>query len=214
MIEDTRRRLLAHFAALLEYPAPGLVEAARACEELLAEQVPAAFDLLQKFRALVETTPSPRLEEIYSGSFDLDPTWYPYVGYHLLGESYKRSIFLVKLKESYATEGFTFGTELPDHLSVVLRFLATTRDDALASELTREALLPTLERMTGKKKSAGYDEESQDSQPDRWKAHPYGWVLEALRLALRELTNSDPKREVPGQIPAADQPSRVGGEGG
>lgn len=203
------RRLFYSFADILGYPKPQLIEAARECERLAPRDNPKAIALLHKFRLLVEKTPLGRLEEMYSGTFDLDPTCHPYVGYHLFGESYKRSIFMVQLKERYRTHGFAVDdNELPDHLTVLLRFLATSGETTLAAEIIAEAMIPALERMTGKAKSAGYEEEAVPSlneveappclafaeaprQPSegtgkRPKNQPYRGVLEALRLVLLE----------------------------
>lgn len=196
------RRLLQRFADLLEYPRPGLVEVARECEGLAPLVAPSpvsgeggagdAAALLQAFRTYSETAPLGRLEELYSSTFDLGATCHPYVGYHLLGESYKRSVFLLELKACYRAQGFEVPeNELPDHLAVMLRFLAANDDSTLAAELVHEALLPAIDRMTGRVKSEGYDEERasmplESPKPD----HPYRQVLEALQLVLQEIPTS------------------------
>ena len=43
-----------------------------------------------------------KLQEVYSGFFDLNSICHPYIGYQLFGENYKRSIFLVELKKAIA----------------------------------------------------------------------------------------------------------------
>lgn len=198
-LATTQRRLFQRFADLLEYPRSGLVEAARECEALVSQvaRSPAsqgergedAAALLRAFRTFSEATPLGRLEELYSSIFDLDPACHPYVGYHLLGESYRRSVFLLELKARYRAQRFDVPeNELPDHLAVMLRFLAATEDPTLAEEMISEALLPALDRMTGRIKSEGYDEDGalrlkEGQRPD----HPYRKVLEALRLVLQGL---------------------------
>lgn len=172
---------LALFADLLDYPGPTLAEHARVCQALVAPEHPEAAALLRSFRAFVEERSLGELEEIYTGAFDLDTlsdldaTCYPYVGHHLFGESYKRSAFLVGLRERYRAHGFTVEVEMPDHLAVVLRFLASSPDEDLAAELVGEALVPALDRML-----AGEGEEERGGRA------AYLKVLRALRLVLEK----------------------------
>ncbi|HLI58092.1 MAG TPA: molecular chaperone TorD family protein [Solirubrobacteraceae bacterium] len=165
----TRARALALLADLLDYPRPGLAAAARACRDLVARESPDAAASLASFADVVAATPPGRLEELYSGVFDLDASCYPYVGHHLLGESYRRSRFMVGLAERYRAHGFEAAGELPDHLVVVLRFLAAHPGSELAEELVAEALLPALAKMTREGGAHG---------------HPYARVLEAVRAVL------------------------------
>ncbi len=187
--ETTRRRALQLLADALEYPRPGLLETVRECAALLAADNPGAAACLREFCAFVEETPRGRLEELYTGTFDLNAACYPYVGYHLFGESYKRSIFMVELNERYRAHVFPVTGELPDHLTVLLRFLAVCDDAALSEELICEALLPALERMEANGGAAGGAEE---------RARPgYGLVLQALRLALQPSPPDTLPREAP-----------------
>ncbi len=145
------RRVLRLFADILDYPTAGLAEKAQQCEELVSSAVPGAAPLIRAFRSFAEETPPGRLEEVYTGIFDLNPMWYPYVGYHLFGESYKRSTFLLALRERYRAQGFELGRpELADRLSVVLRFVAESGDEDERRELLVEGVIPALKRMTGK----------------------------------------------------------------
>ncbi|MCC7463899.1 MAG: molecular chaperone TorD family protein [Gammaproteobacteria bacterium] len=152
-------QMLGLFADILDYPAPGLVQKATACETLAGTAIPEATSLLHGFRSFVETTPLGRLEEIYSGFFDLNPLCHPYVGYQLFGENYKRSSFLLALKQRYRAAAFQPGStsEMPDRLAIVLRFIAHRRIDADTDDLVREGLIPALERMTTKPESSDSD---------------------------------------------------------
>jgi nitrate reductase delta subunit len=181
-------RLFRCFADLLDYPGTGLLETARACEAASAECAPEAAALVAEFRDLVQAMPLGRVQEIYSATFDLDATYHPYVGYHLFGETYKRSLFMLELRERLQACGFVVTAELPDHLGVLLRFLAHHPESALAGELVHEALLPALDRMMGKARSAGYEEEDSPAPPDSGRQRsPYRRVLEALRLVLQRV---------------------------
>ena len=182
---------LHHFADILTYPSPSLPEVVRSCQSAVAGTNPDAGKLLRKFASFVERTPLPLLEEEYTKVFDLDPKCFPSVGYHLFGESYKRSVFLLGLKEHYRARGFSVDGELPDHLSVLLRYLAVTDDATFAHELIEDAILPALERMTGRSQSAGYDEQPEvNSAPMAPERAHYVSVLEALRMVLKDVAAS------------------------
>lgn len=187
--ETEMRSLYRSFARLLEYPTGGALPAAITAQGLLADEDPQAAALVQEFYDYAASLPPGRLEEVYTGTFDLDAACHPYVGYHLFGETYKRSLFLVELKARYAAAGFTFPeNELPDHLAVVLHFLAITRDATQAQEIARDAVLPALERMTGRAKSEGFDQDENTAAPqaeeESEKRTQFHGVLEALRAVL------------------------------
>ncbi|MBI2910306.1 MAG: molecular chaperone TorD family protein [Chloroflexi bacterium] len=189
-------RLLLRFAEVLEYPGPDVIGAARECQALAPDSAEGAraAAMLRDFLHYALETPPGRMEEIYTGTFDLAASCYPYVGYHLLGESYKRSVFMLRLKEIYEAHDFDVPGELPDHLSVMLRFLASCKDGDLVAELVCDALLPALERMVAEDQQ---EEDGSSDQPARGgEAGVYRQVLSALRLVLRE--NLDCERGVPG----------------
>lgn len=159
------------FADMLQYPWTKPTAAVAACEASVAPISEAAVALLRAFGTFVERTPVERLQEIYSSVFELDPSCPPYVGYHVFGETYQRSAFLVGLAGRCRDVGLEPQGELADHLTVVLRFLARTPDEVERTELITEALLPALARMVGKaRKQKG----------------PYGDVLAALELVLQQ----------------------------
>lgn len=191
--ETAQPRLFHLFAELLDYPQPGLLEALQECEILSASQVPASAVLLQEFCRFAEETPLGRQQEIYTGTFDLDATYHPYIGYHLFGETYKRSAFLVGLKERYQECAFAFPeNQLPDHLPVVLRFLAVCPDGDMAGELIGEALLPALAKILKRdgEKAEGAGEDGEEPTPESPEEErqipPYTKVLEALSLVLQQ----------------------------
>lgn len=93
----------------------------------------------------------------------------PYVGFHLFGEGYKRRVFLARLNGLYSSRGFSAGRELPDHVAVVLRFLAAAEGDEETRVLREDGLVPALTKMIGAFGDSG---------------NPYGDVLRALRFVL------------------------------
>lgn len=147
-------QILGLFADILDYPTPGLADKAAECGALVGRSPPAA-EMLESFRAFAEATPLGKLEEIYSGFFDLNPVCHPYIGYQLFGENYKRSSFLLGLKQHYYVEAFEAAAdEIPDRLSIVLRYIACSKGTQGSDDLVREGLLPALGRMTTRPESA------------------------------------------------------------
>nr|NIV30865.1 nitrate reductase molybdenum cofactor assembly chaperone [Anaerolineae bacterium] len=141
---------------------------------------------LTLFREAVDGLSSPRLQEIYTGTFDLDARCHPYIGYQLLGESYKRSQFMLGLKECYREHGVQPpSNELPDHLAVMLRFLAAVPNREISREMVVEALMPALEGMLREAQQEEPPEEAKDAGKSLAKPSPYEMVLRALLGWLR-----------------------------
>ncbi|MFO0753871.1 MAG: nitrate reductase molybdenum cofactor assembly chaperone [Thermodesulfovibrionales bacterium] len=159
------------FAGALEYPAPSLAQRIERGVPSLALCHPEAAELLGAFGAYLEQAPEGEAEERYTAAFDLHPSCPPYVGYHLFGDAHPRGIFMARLRECYRSCGLPEGGELPDHLSTMLRFLARRRGDALAAELAEECIIPAVEKMA----------QTVEGSPN-----PYGKVVQALRLLLRQ----------------------------
>lgn len=172
--------LYALFADLLEYPTPDLADRVRACIEGLSAEQPEAAEKLADFQRYLPGRSPAQMEELYTGTFDLQPVCYPYVGYQLFGESYKRGAFMAGLVAGYRVCGFTSGRELPDHVAVILRFLAlgaTARNGEFGRTLLLEGLLPALEKMVGAMEGRA--------------GNPYGAVLSALLLFLLDVKEKE-----------------------
>ena len=170
MAHDTTGHLYRLFADLLDYPSPALARQAHEATAGAATAQSAA--LLNEFCTFVEQASPARLEELYTGTFDLQAVCCPYVGYHLFGDSYKRSMFMAQLNGGYRDRGFSPGNELPDHVAVILRFLAIAPGDPFSQALLHDGLIPALEAMVG-----AFDDHSDN---------PYAAVLRALLLELRD----------------------------
>ncbi len=154
-------------APLFRYPTAELVAQVRASEAALRERWPETARCLREFLAFLEVQPPARWEEVYTSTFDLQPVCWPYVGYQLFGESYKRGMFMASLRGTYRQCGFEPGDDLPDHLAVVLTFLGHCwhRDPDVARDLVEVCLKPALAKMV------------QAAQKART---PYAALLEAL----------------------------------
>ena len=67
-----RAQVLGLFADILDYPAPGLAHKAAECAALIGAAQPEAAALLESFRSFAEENSLGKLQEIYSGFFDLN----------------------------------------------------------------------------------------------------------------------------------------------
>ncbi|MGW4024902.1 nitrate reductase molybdenum cofactor assembly chaperone [Streptomyces sp. NPDC005009] len=111
---------------LLGYPdeqqAGHLALARRAAPELPAP----VRDPLLRFTEHAENTGAEALATAYVATFDHRKRCCPYLTYYAHGDTRKRGLALVRLKQTYARGGLRLtDDELPDHLAVVLEFAAT-----------------------------------------------------------------------------------------
>ncbi len=190
--ETPNRRVLHLLADILDYPRENIVQQVRECESLMTATSPEAVPLMRQFRHFLEETPNGQLEEVYTGIFDLDATYHPYVGYQLFGESYERSAFILELKKRYRSSGFkTSKNELPDRLSVLLRFLSMNGDVEANQEIINEGILPALDKAAKEADEAERAEgaeavEAVEGQLPVRGSDSYRLVLDALRRVLEQ----------------------------
>ena len=88
------------------------------------------------------------------------------------GEQYAAAVgahFMARLREHYRSSGFVAGDDLPDHLCVILRFLASREHGEVERELVVDCMIPALGKMV-----AGFAELT----------NPYRDALQALLLLL------------------------------
>jgi nitrate reductase delta subunit len=127
---------------------------------------------LEPFARFVDTSSLARLQEEYVATFDFNPAVAPYLGHHLFGDSQKKGAYLIRLKREFALHGFApAGNELPDHLPLLLGFLAYLAghaDDGVRRSFISECVLPGVNRL-----AAGFS--ARKDSP--WKA-----VVEAARI--------------------------------
>ncbi len=110
-------------AEALRYPAPGL-------DARLASALPAVPDSgirksIASFVRAIQSISQGEWEELYTRTFDLSPAVAPYLGYHIWGDGYPRGKLMADLNRAYRDQGINDQGELPDHLSLVLRYLST-----------------------------------------------------------------------------------------
>ncbi|CAM2989233.1 nitrate reductase molybdenum cofactor assembly chaperone [Prescottella defluvii] len=118
---------------LLDYPTPALANRLPVVEEALAE-LPrsAAVESLVAFVEHLRTQPLPDLTRHYVETFDLRRKSCLYLTYYADGDTRRRGVTLVRLKQYYRRAGVEFdAADLPDFLPVVLEFSAATGDRSL-----------------------------------------------------------------------------------
>jgi nitrate reductase delta subunit len=180
MSQDSIGLLYNLFAYLLDYPSPATLQQAEQCLEQLRVIHPEAARSLETFCGGLEKHSLEQIEELYTITFDMQPVCYPYIGYQLFGESYKRGALMAQLNEAYHASGYSAGQELPDHLSVSLHFLGlgtTSQEDDFGRTLLAEGLVPALEKMI-----RTFDKQSEN---------PYLGLLSALHLFLVHATQKE-----------------------
>lgn len=137
-----RNPALKALSLLLSYPGEALrqampdIAAALAAEPALG---PAARHALRPLLAALASTDLYTLQETYVALFDRSRSLSLNLFEHVHGESRDRGAAMVSLLETYRAAGFEpSGWELPDHLPLLLEFLAT-RPAAEAREMLADA---------------------------------------------------------------------------
>lgn len=181
---------LSRLADLVDYPGPAWPHVLEEARRYAASWPEPARSELIAFLDWAEPRPAVAVEELYAATFDSSDDCALEVGWHLYGEAYQRGVFLVEMRGRLRQCGIEEGSELPDHLSHVLRWLAVAEAKE-ASRLERFALAPAIAAIV-----AGLER----------RANPYASLL---RAALRAV---DPKGvAVPARAPRAGQVQGVEG---
>ncbi|QIG46711.1 nitrate reductase molybdenum cofactor assembly chaperone [Nordella sp. HKS 07] len=127
-------KTLKALSALLSYPSDELQQAIPTIRIILSEGVLSAsvVRVLEPLLSSLETGDLYDLQERYVLLFDRSRTLSLNLFEHVHGESRDRGGAMVDLLETYRAGGFELaGSELPDHLPVLLEFLSTRpRDEA------------------------------------------------------------------------------------
>ena len=171
-----RAALFELVSLLLTYPDAELLAAREELDDAAAALEPAEVrEPVQEFVAWLAGTPDTEVQEHYVRTFDLRRRSGLYLTYYLHGDTRKRGIALLTLKQRYKAHGLRLvDGELPDLLPVVLEFAALVgpgdgeaplRQHRRGIELLREAL--------------------------QGNENPYRHLLDAVVLVLPPLTESD-----------------------
>ncbi|MCK5203170.1 MAG: nitrate reductase molybdenum cofactor assembly chaperone [Desulfobacterales bacterium] len=184
MVDEKNNGTLLRLGDLLDYPDVQLSTYASECVQLLASTLPDASHQIKRFLDFVGSTTQGRMEEIYTGTFDMNPACYIFAGYILFGESFNRGKFLVRLQKEYRERGFSAGNELADHLAVMFKFMAILDpNEHTAQLLMKECFVPVLMKM-----NTGFKNENENP-------NPYRQVLRAILSVLEQTMEDEQKQE-------------------
>jgi len=141
----------ASIARMLDYPAgkEGMLADHASVSRFLQEKE--IGSPLAPFARFVESSPLAKLQEEYVATFDFNPAVALYLGHHLFGGNREKGAYLIRLKQEFGRHGFTpSGSELPDHLPLVLGFLsylARNAEERIRRTFISECVLPGVERL-------------------------------------------------------------------
>lgn len=137
--------IYSRLAKIFDYPVYPIAQEIEDCAAVLALEAPEAnIYLLQFQNALMDKTLG-EIQEIYTTAFDLRPDCTPNLSYHLFGDDGRRGLFLAELKGRMEAAGIGLGSELPDHLSLVLLYMESAESDC--PTLIEDCMIPALSRM-------------------------------------------------------------------
>lgn len=157
-------------ALLLEYPGPRNVDRMEDLVGEVAAACPPAEVDLRTFLDAVQGLPRGGWEELYTRTFDINPACTLEVGWQVYGEQYARGALLARLRGLLRKYGVAETTELPDHLTQVIR-LTGRMAPADAAALVRGGAAAAVAKMR----------ESLDG-----KGNPYGALMSATARFLQE----------------------------
>lgn len=158
-------------ADIFDYPNAALPLSVRQLIFLLEEESPRAATALTEFLSVLETAGIARFQELYIQTFDFRADCSLYVGHYLFGESGRRGLFLAELSGRYRERQLAAISDIPDHMSCLLRYLAAIEPGEEAGELIHGCLIPAISRITA---------------ADAIAKSPYRVVLEALLVLLQQ----------------------------
>ena len=133
------------FAGILDYPVQPIEQVVIDCSAELALGCPEVHQHLTAFLDGIAGKNLGRLQEIYTNAFDLRPDCTPNLGYHLFGDDGRRGLFLAELKGRMESSCIDPGCELPDHISLLLRYMQRNEQERCA--VIEDCMLPAVSRM-------------------------------------------------------------------
>ncbi len=161
------------FADILDYPGPATTAQVLHCISELAADHSEASEFMTKSQAEWAPMTLGELQELYTSTFELRPDCTPNLGYHLFGNDARRNMFMAQLKKRMETHNVAMGSELPDHLSLILRLLERQDSEEERNALIEDCLVPAISRML--------EVLNQDGKPNA-----YSNPLRALLIVLQK----------------------------
>lgn len=137
-----KSKLINDLSNILFYPGTDYKNHVQSCYEELKkfEKLRSVFEVFNNYASLAAQS---ELEENFTYTFDMNPSYCLDIGWHLFGEDYKRGEFLVTMRGLMRRLNVTDTNELPDHIHHVLQVVNRMEENELESFLD-EFLRPSL----------------------------------------------------------------------
>ena len=136
--------MLDAFAKIMMYPEKDYEPKVRECIATLSNEQADVAEMISDYLGRVEPLSLSEMEELYIKTFDLNKTGTLDLGWHLFGEDYNRGLFLVKVRQYMQLLKVPETTELPDHVSQVLRVIGRMSHEE-ANQFAYACVIPSLE---------------------------------------------------------------------
>ncbi len=147
MPKPPNRDIYGVLARLLTYPSENYVNLVNSIA--LGCSTSRASASIERFAQAFDQKSQGECEELYTQTFDLSPPCTPNVSAHLFGEeSFKRAALMAKLREHFNQVGLDAGSELPDHIATLLKFMEFGPEE-MRIDMDRHVIRPALEKMCG-----------------------------------------------------------------
>lgn len=168
----SKQAIYVWLGSFLEYPTSDLREAYEGFASRLDSECPEASPLMKDFFVQMSSFDLSMRQEHYVQTFDVMPKCSLYLSVQLFGEeSFKRAELMAGLKCAYEKHKTFEMTELPDHLSVVLKQNALFNEEEWA-ELVSMCILPALPKI------------ARDLKANQ---NPYALVLKVVETIMLKL---------------------------
>jgi len=164
-------RIYSLFARVLDYPGNDISGQVKELAMKVGASNSEAAESLRKFQSELQAMPLGQVQELYTSTFDMRPDRTTNLGCHLFGEDVRRNLFMAQLKVRMEARHIVMGSELPDHLSLVLQLLATEDSEDEARTLIGDCLSPAVARIL-----LTFEENP----------NPYANALQALAIVLNQ----------------------------
>jgi nitrate reductase assembly molybdenum cofactor insertion protein NarJ len=138
--------LLDSYAVILLYPEQDHDAIVQLCIDRFGEEHGDVRAKVLDYLSCIESLSLSAREELYIRTFDLNKAGTLDLGWHLFGEDYNRGLFLVKLRQYLQLLEIPETTELPDHVSQVLRVLGRM-SQIEANQFAYACVIPALEQI-------------------------------------------------------------------
>ncbi|MEI8346974.1 MAG: molecular chaperone TorD family protein [Pseudomonadota bacterium] len=137
------------FSSLIDYPQNEILSQTEEMINMLADKFPAAQTLVSDFIYGLKKKDLSfnQLQEHFTHVFYVTPQCIPYATIQIFGaQGHKRAEFMAKVVQISQQLKFDIGQELPDHLTVLLRFISVISKEE-KREMIHSILLPSLSKM-------------------------------------------------------------------